>query len=89
MTGLEIFLTVIAVVAVLALIVVGILLRKCFLELRIVRDHLRLINEDEDGQLEVLDRMDRVLRSRIPEFRDIDTKADHPRRRYTDQLEGP
>ena len=49
----------------LILVGVGMLLRKCYRELRIMKDQLELLSEDADSQLEVLDRIDRVARAQM------------------------
>ena len=64
MTGLELFLTVAVVVALAGLAVVAVLLRRCLRELKLNHHHLSLLEQDTDGQLEVLDRIDRLIHSR-------------------------
>ena len=65
MTNLELFLSVTVVVTLAALVFVGALLWRCFHEMKEIREHLSLINLDTDGQLEVLDRIDHMIESRI------------------------
>lgn len=47
----------------MVLVGVGILLRRCYREIQAMKDHMNLLTQDTDSQLEVLDRIDRVTRA--------------------------
>ena len=52
------------VVALASHVVIGVLFWRCVREVRLNREHLSLLEQDTDGQLEVLDRIDRIIHSR-------------------------
>lgn len=64
MTSLEIFLAIAVAIALAGVAVVSILLRRCIGEIERNRQHLSLLEQDTDGQFEVLDRIDRIIHSR-------------------------
>ncbi len=78
MSNLEWFLTVAVVLALAGLVVVGFHLQRCVQEMRSIRDHLSVLEEDTSGQFEVLDRLDRVIQSRKRALRSEGDLEDGP-----------